>query len=432
MSKESAGGSRRIVALLCANALLLTLGACAPSVPAAAETPPAQTVEPAVFALELAPEAEASFTPAAPTPASDAAAPLVVTIGAAGDVSMTQRQLAAAYDSAAQRYDFSEAFTGVAALFQSVDLMCVNLETPLAGRKAGYSGGASGKNNYGSFNAPDSLAACLRSLGVDAVTTANNHFLDRGADGVFATLDALDAAELPHTGTFRSVKERETSPLVLDAGGVKVGLVACTSVFNDVSGFGRYELSYLVSRAADTELLSADIARCREAGAEFVIVFAHWDEEYAETPAALTREAAKTLLSLGADAVLGAHPHTVQPFEYVTVERNGGSYTGLVAYSLGNCLLRMSELTHNGGLFVRLRLQKTADGAVSLLDASYLPLAILSTYEDGREYVETLACYEDAARMTHSARLTDAASRAATVAAHITQTAGTDVVPLMH
>lgn len=360
------------------------------------------------------------------------AEPVRAVIGAVGDIALTSRQIVAGRDEAAGTYDFSESFTGMCSLLSSVDLMCGNLETPLAGSKAGYSN-AGGNGAYGRFNAPDMLAGNLRDAGFDVVTTANNHFFDCGKDGVYHTLDVLDEAGLLHTGTYRSLSERESSPLVAEVNGIRVGILAASAVFNDLSGLGRYELRSLVGRLTDQEQILADIAALRAAGAEFILAFIHWDKEYAETPGTQTAAYAEWLLEQGADAILGSHPHVVQPVSYVTVTRpDGERYTGLVAYSMGNFLLRMTEKPRYYGLFVRLTLEKDADGAVRLADAAYLPTMELFETVDDREYHEVLPAYADTSLILPSTRLNrDKLLEAADARAHVTGVCGTDTVPLL-
>ena len=69
-------------------------------------------------------------------------------------------------------YDYHALFAPFKELFSSVDLMCVNLEAPLAGKGRGYSGWVKGKLL---FNAPDAVLDPLKNYGVDMVTTGNNH-----------------------------------------------------------------------------------------------------------------------------------------------------------------------------------------------------------------------------------------------------------------
>ena len=88
-------------------------------------------------------------------------------------------------------YDFKPSFAPLKALLKDSDYVIGNLETPLAGEEAGYT------NRIVSFNSPDSLLDALIDLGVDAVSTVNNHCLDRGLAGLERTLQVLISTALP-------------------------------------------------------------------------------------------------------------------------------------------------------------------------------------------------------------------------------------------
>lgn len=100
-------------------------------------------------------------------------------------------------------YDFNCVFEHVRHMFDDSDYVIGNLETPLAGENLVYT------HDLFSFNAPDELANALKSAGIDLVTTANNHCLDRGIDGLLRTIKILKEKNIAFTGTFPSGKERK-------------------------------------------------------------------------------------------------------------------------------------------------------------------------------------------------------------------------------
>ena len=77
------------------------------------------------------------------------------------------------------------------------------METTFAGKDRGY-------NGYPTFNTPDALATNLKDLGIDILSTANNHCIDKGYTGLTRTLDILDKAGIQHTGTSRNEDEQNT------------------------------------------------------------------------------------------------------------------------------------------------------------------------------------------------------------------------------
>ena len=132
------------------------------------------------------------------------------------------------------RRSFDEIFADVKQLFSESDYVIGNLETPIAGEKLGYTSIPS------CFNSPESFAEALFNAGVNMVSTANNHCLDRGVKGLCETLDALDRIGLEHVGTYRT-KEESDKIKVVDVRGVKFSFVAGTY------GYGSDESRYGIS-----------------------------------------------------------------------------------------------------------------------------------------------------------------------------------------
>ena len=94
-----------------------------------------------------------------------------------------------------REFDFSPVFSNVRELFSQSDFVIGNLETPIAGEKAGY------VNRLFSFNAPKEFAMAAKEAGISLVSTANNHCMDRGFDGLLETVKNLDEIGLEHIGT---------------------------------------------------------------------------------------------------------------------------------------------------------------------------------------------------------------------------------------
>ena len=115
-----------------------------------------------------------------------------INITAIGDIMCQNTQYKDAYDSSNDTYDFSYVFSEIKSRFEDSDLTIGNLETTLAGEERKYSG-------YPTFNTPEQLAKNLKNLGIDVLSTANNHSLDKGYDGLVSTLKFLDEQNISHT-----------------------------------------------------------------------------------------------------------------------------------------------------------------------------------------------------------------------------------------
>lgn len=108
----------------------------------------------------------------------------------------------------------------------------------------------------------------------------------------------------------------------------------------------------------DKNRIRADIAKAK-AESDFVIFFAHWGTEYAEKPDDFQKEWTQILLECGVDAVIGTHPHVMQPYEMV---RDDSGHEMLVYYSIGNYISAQSEKSCVKGGMAEFRVSLTSDG----------------------------------------------------------------------
>ena len=245
------------------------------------------------------------------------------TLIASGDVlphGPVLRQAGVYGSQAGQPYDFRPMFGEVRSVVAGADLAICHLEVPLSGDGRGVA-------SWPSFNAPPQLAAALRWAGYDVCSTASNHAMDRGADGVAATLGVLDGAGLRHAGTARNAAEAAAGTVV-DVRGLRVGLLSYAYGLNG----GRVPAGqpWLVN-VIDPDRIVADARAARRAGARFVVVLLHWGEENHTAPSSSQRALAGRLLGTPEiDLILGHHVHVVQPIEQVA-----GKW---VAYGMGNSL----------------------------------------------------------------------------------------------
>ena len=251
-----------------------------------------------------------------------ARAPREVTLVASGDVlphGPVLRQAAAYGAASGQPYDFRPMLSDLRPVVSGADLAICHLEAPLSRDGANLA-------SWPSFNAPPQLAAALRWAGYDACSTASNHAMDRGADGVASTLDVLDGAGVRHAGTARN--PAEAAATLLEVRGLKIGVLSYAYGLNG----GRVPSArpWLVN-LIDPDRILQDAHAARRAGARLVVVLLHWGQENQAAPTPAQRELARRLLAAPeVDLILGHHVHVVQPIEQV-----GGKW---VAYGMGNSL----------------------------------------------------------------------------------------------
>lgn len=256
---------------------------------------------------------EAGSTERSPTPSPTEEVSVVVT----GDVLLHPPLWEQARaDGSASKPDFAPLLSGLKPYLSDADLAICSLETPVGTEQGPYRG-------YPSFVVPPQILPALASTGYDACTTATNHAVDDGTAGIKRTLDALDEAGLDHTGTYRSAQEA-SQPLILETGGVRVGIVAATYGLNGLSADTDWRVDLI-----DTDQMIARAQAARKAGADVVLAGFHAGEEYSTRPTAEQTTIAHTLADSGKfDAVYSHHTHSVLP-----LEKRDGVW---IAYGLGN------------------------------------------------------------------------------------------------
>ncbi|MFQ1001142.1 CapA family protein [Modestobacter sp. SSW1-42] len=314
---------------------------------------------------EPAPPDAAPAPSTAAGPATSAALPpRSFTLVATGDVLVHQgRSLTEGARQPDGSYDFAAVFAGVAPVVQAADLAVCHLETPVAPPGGPYSG-------YPAFAVQPEVVDALAGAGYDLCSTASNHSLDDGFDGLVRTLDTLDAAGIAHTGTYRSQAEADT-PRVVDVAGVRVGHVATTFSLNGVPLPAGRPFAVDTFAVPDVSGVLADAAAARAAGAEVVVASVHCCAEYDHEPTAGQVEAVRTLLaSPDVDLVLGHHAHVVQPFERVEGE--------WVAYGLGNALAEHATRGHDteDSVIARFTFTEGPDGRFAVSRAEAVPVQI--------------------------------------------------------
>ena len=303
---------------------------------------------------------------AAPTP--EPLPPLrSVRIRAVGDLITHQVQL----DSAKQAdgsYDFHPQYARIADVLADADYTIANLETTI-GRKdnRAYSG-------FPNFNTPESLLDTLKDAGIDFLTLANNHILDRGFEGLQLTVDNVSRWGFDYAGANRTPEEKARA-VVVDAGGVRLGMLCYTEMTNgmpkkkDKSPARQYGVNYM----GDADF-AEDVLRLREAGAEVVIALPHWGVEYKREPTERMQNNAQKLIAAGVDVVLGSHPHMVQPVTTPTVVTESGEVRrGLVAYSLGNFISNQGKRYTDSGILLDFTLQEREAGGFDVTDVKVMP-----------------------------------------------------------
>ena len=284
-----------------------------------------------------------------------------------GDFVMHDALNRSAYSEADKSFDYTPMFEMVRHILEGSDYTVANVEGSLGGR------GKEGYLTYPRFNTPPELVGNLVECGVDMLTLSNNHALDMYFDGFKKTIETCESYGMAFVGGARTQAEHDT-PVIKDINGIQVGFLNYTSHTNGmeqyVSDDARRIAIYYIKYAD----FNSDVRALREAGAEFVIAYLHWGNEYERKENSTQRSTARKLAAAGADVIVGSHPHVTQPIAWVEAKNGKGeTKRTLCAYSLGNFISNQPERHRDTGIIFKFTIQETAPGEFEVTDPAYIP-----------------------------------------------------------
>ncbi len=314
----------------------------APSAPAATTVATASARSPEPEVTASAPAASASVPAPPPQPER-------VRFLSVGDVLLGRdvgRKMA-------EKNDPEWPFRPLASLYASVDFTFANLEAPFfaAAKPAQMPPGKKGAV----MHAHPSVAPVLVKHRFLVANLANNHAMDQGLAGLTETLQVLDAAGIVHMGTGPSL-DAAWEPAVFTVRGVRIAFVGAS--YASVNDMGISRNAY-VARIEDEDRLEAACRKAR-ASAHFVVATMHAGDEHKPKPNAAQRAFARAAVKHGADVVIGAHPHVLQPAEKVE-----GKW---VFYSLGNYVFDHIGSDQRDGVAVEMRLRLDPGAARAVVE----------------------------------------------------------------
>ena len=290
-----------------------------------------------------------------------------ITIGAIGDILIHTR----VYEDArtGDSYDFKRMLAPVKKMLEEPDFTIANQESLAGGSQLGLSG-------YPAFNSPYEITDALQDAGIDLVTLANNHSLDKGEKGIQSSLAYYDKIGMPYVGMHKDESDASTER-ILSIQGIKVGFLSYTYGTNGIQVPDGKD--YLVNYLEDKKIIS-DLKSMRDK-ADIILVNAHWGNEYERNPSEEQKRLAKLMAENGADVIIGHHPHVLQPIEWLKHDKG----ETLVVYSLGNFLSGQVRDYKDIGGMVTIEIEKTwneADSKTSVLNPSFSPTYMVSSNEE--------------------------------------------------
>lgn len=277
--------------------------------------------------------------------------------------------------------------------FENTDLIYANLETPIAASKPVKPAPRSVKETPQLNGTEGMLDRYLwNGKGINFFSTANNHCLNQGEEGLIETLELLDKKGVPQVGTARTPEEQDDIPII-EKNGVRMAYVAYTFTLNgDKPPKGKeYMVNHvrLNNPGEDLSMLKRHVAIARERKADVVIAFLHWSLEFESYPIEnIINMGHRVLEECGVDIIMGNHAHVIQPLErYDFIDPlSSEKKTGLIAYSLGNLVADFNTDNSLLSILLRIKLTKGIQNGAEKTFISSLevrPFYTLKEHKDG-------------------------------------------------
>lgn len=329
-------------------------------------------------------------------------APIDLNITCVGDIMVHNPQISCQYDSKTGTYSYTNNYKYVKDYIAQSDLAICNLETTFAGKP--YTG-------YPTFSAPDALAAALKDTGFDVAMTANNHMMDKGIKGMKRTLEVLRQQNLYTAGS--RLTEQEKRYVMAEVKGVKIAIIPYTYANSSTGGKTSINGSVISNESAQLinsfnyDTIDADLQKikgvCDEAkqdGAQIVILYYHWGEEYQMAANQWQKYIAKkSVEDMDVDVIFGSHPHVLQEMEYLKSEKTGKTVP--VFYSMGNFISNQRTETLDNryteeGILAQVKIQyMKSENKVTDIQMSAIPTWVEKYSSGGKPIYEIIPLDEN-------------------------------------
>ena len=247
--------------------------------------------------------------------------------------------------------DYSYFLQNVKSVFEEDDITIVNFEGTLSdrGERADKTFAFRGKPEY---------VKVLTTSSVEAANLANNHSADYGEESLSDTIKYLNEAGIINCiGTNAPVQE---------VNGIKVGFVGIDALDED-----------------EAAKIDKAIGSVKSLGAQLIIVSIHWGIEKDNEPTREQIELAHKAIDLGADVVLGTHPHVLQG-----IEKYNDKY---IVYSLGNFCFGGNDNPSDKDTMIYRQVFTFVDGTLQMDDNYVIIPATVSGHDEYNDYQPAIA-----------------------------------------
>lgn len=283
-------------------------------------------------------------------------------------------------------YNFDMLFENIKEEVESADVSIINQETIFVKDPKRYS-------SYPTFGSPTSVGDGIAKAGFDVVAHATNHTLDKGTSGVVDTLSFWkeNYPDIKILGIHGNKDESDIT--YIEKNNIKLSFVNYTYGLNGMTL--PKDKEYMIDLLNDDDKMKEDIKTAKE-NSDIMIAILHIGTEYVYNPSTYHKKYVDMCIDSGADIVLCAHPHVLEPYKMVTT-KNGN--TGLVYYSLGNFISNQREVPRLLGGMADIELIRNEEGIVEINKYDLIPL--VTHYIDGYYTTYRLDEYTDELALQH-------------------------------
>ena len=288
-------------------------------------------------------------------------------------------------------YDFSPVYEKVVKYIEPADLAIINQETIVTDEYE--------PSTYPCFCTPGALGDYMVEIGFDAVSMANNHILDKGENGLLATLRYWDEnhPDIVRYGAYRDTADMDNIR-IKEVNGISFAFLGYMEHTNGIPHYGEQgtELVYL----DEINLIEEQIKRADEL-ADVVIVSPHFGVEVTNEITQSQYDLSEKFVEWGADIIIGTQPHTLQNCAWI--ERSDGT-KGFVYYCLGNFVSAMSRNIAMVGGIGSLTVEKDGTtGEITIVEPKVIPIITQFDYDYSNVRIIPYAEYNSDLAAQHGA-----------------------------
>ncbi len=282
-------------------------------------------------------------------------------------------------------YDFSPIFENLHDQIQGADIAVINQETILIDDRSRIA-------SYPDFGTPIEMSDAISDAGFNVVLHASNHTMDRGVRGIYDTLSVWKNYFPDVTLLGINDSEEEANEIrVVEKNNISFAMLNYTYGLNGAQPPA--DKKYLLNTLDDEEKVLNDVDRAEDM-ADVTVCFLHIGQEYSHTPTAYQKSWIEKVIDHGADIVICAHPHVLQPYDAVTTDAGN---QGVVFYSLGNFMSAQSTPAKVLGGMANITVKKHVTDEGSSIEISDYSMTALVTHQEDRQHytVYRLCDYDD-------------------------------------